>query len=419
MTSDRMKKRIWIVNYYTSSNPGNPRYIEFADNFKAEGYDVLIFNSSVSEGVEVSSGNFLEKEHSGRKFIHVKSPDYVGNGLKRILSIFMFAWRLFIGCKRFPLPDVILFNVHTPFDYPIVWMAKRLKVPFIAEAWDLWPEFFASFGLISKNNPAMKFAYWLEKRLYMLAKQVVFTFEGGIDYLRKKKWTSDLGGPIDISKVNYINSGVNVEEFDKNRALYPRPDEDLQNSDYYKIIYLGSIRLVNNVKTLIDAAAILKSNPKYRFFIYGDGNDREYLEQYIFENQIDNVVFKEKRIPLCEVAWVVSQATVNIMNYEKGFGEYGVSSGKMFQYFAAGRPICCNISLNYSEISRRNLGIDRDLDTPEQYAEALRSLAELPVSEYNEMCCRVRKAAMDFDYKVLSKQELSVINQCIKTATYV
>ena len=84
---------------------------------------------------------------------------------------------------------------------------------------------------------------------------------------------------------------------------------------------------------------LLKDNPKYRIFIYGDGNERGHLEDYVRENNISNVVFKEKRIPLCEVAWVVSQATVNVMNYQKNFGLHGVSSGKMFQYFAAGKPI--------------------------------------------------------------------------------
>lgn len=409
-----MRRIVWIVNYYTSSNPSNPRYIEFADNFMREGFDVITFNSTVAEKVEVTSGNFLEKEYSGRKFVHVKSPQYVGNGVKRIFSIFLFAWRLFLGCKRFHKPDVILFNVHTPFDYPIVWMSKRLKVPFIAEAWDLWPEFFASFGLLSKSSPAMKIAYWMEKRLYIHAEQIVFTMEGVIDYLRTKKWSSDVGGPIDVSKINYINNGVNLEQFDKDRNLYPREDEDINSTGIYKIIYLGSIRLVNNVKTLIDAAAILQSSSKYKFFIYGDGNDREYLEQYVKDKHIDNVIFKERQIPLSEVAWVVSQATVNIMNYERKFGEYGVSSGKMFQYFAAGKPICCNISLNYSEISRRNLGIDKDLDTPQQYANAIRSLAELPKSEYAEMCSRVRQAARDFDYKHLSKKEIDVIKKCLK-----
>lgn len=131
--------------------------------------------------------------------------------------------------------------------------------------------------------------------------------------------------------------------------------------------------------------------------------------QYCQENGITNVVFKEKRIPLHDVAYVVSQATVNIMNYQKDFGIHGVSSGKMFQYFAAGKPICCNIKLNYSEITRRNLGIDRELDTPEQYAAAIRELAEQPQADYDAMCQRVRKAAEDFDYKKLAAMELAVI----------
>ena len=186
----------------------------------------------------------------------------------------------------------------------------------------------------------------------------------------------------------------------------------MNNPDTYKIIYLGSIRLVNHVKELIDAAALLQDNPKYRIIIYGDGNERPELEQYVKDKGINNVVFKEKHIPFEEVAWVVSQATVNIMNYQKNFGIHGVSSGKMFQYFAAGKPILCNIKLNYSEISRNNIGIDRELDTPGQYAEAIKELAEQPREKYEAMCQRVRKTAEKFDYKILAAQELEVIESC-------
>lgn len=405
------KGTIWIVNYYTSSpeKAGNPRYIEFTNNFLLAGYEVVTFNSSRSEGIVGQKELFKDVLYGPHHFVHVKSPDYEGNGLKRMWSIFVFALCMWIHCKRFQKPDIVLHNLHTPFDYPIMWMAHRLKAKYIAEAWDLWPEDFVTFGLVGAGNPAMKFFYYLEKRLYAKADQIVFTLEGGADYIRSKGWDKDNGGPIDMSKVHYINSGVNVELFDAWAKSYTRPDEDLKDPDTYKILYMGSIRLVNNVKQLIDAAAILKKNPKYRFFIYGDGPDREPLIQYCRENAITNVVFKEKRIPFHDVAYVVSQATVNIMNYQKNFGIHGVSSGKMFQYFAAGKPICCNIKLNYSEISRRNLGIDRELDTPEQYAAAIKELAEQPSNEYQAMCDRVRQAAWDFDYKKLSAEEIRVI----------
>lgn len=416
-----MSKRIWIVNYYTSSPElaSNPRYLELAHHFQQSGYEVITFNSSVKHGTNISlvpSGQkYLRKQYGEFDFVHIKSPHYVGNGAKRMWSIFVFAMRLFRLCKRFPRPDIILHNLHTPFDYPILWVAKRTKAKYIAEAWDLWPRAFANYGLIPENSIFMKTAYAIERRLYVKADRVVFTMEGGIDYLRDHKWTTETNGGISPSKVFYINNGINLQEFYENCVKYPREDLDLNDPDTFKIVYVGSIRLVNRVKEVIDAAALLQNNPKYKFFIYGDGSDRPYLEQYVVDNNINNVVFKEKRIPLWEVAWVVSNATVNLMNYEPNFGHYGASSGKMFQYLAAGKPICCNIKLGYSEIERHNLGVSKPLITPSDYASAIRELAELPKQEYQAMCDRVREVAKQFDYKILAARELAVIESCLNS----
>jgi glycosyltransferase involved in cell wall biosynthesis len=151
--------------------------------------------------------------------------------------------------------------------------------------------------------------------------------------------------------------------------------------------------------------------PNYRFFIYGNGAYRDELEQYVKVNHINNVIFKEKRIPLEECAWVVSQATVDVMNYEKGFGRWGVSSGKMFQYLAAGKPIVCNIDIAYDNvILDNNLGICRDIETADDFVFAIRSLAEQPRASYDAMCERVREVAKRFDYKVLAAEELKIID---------
>ena len=377
------------------------------------GYDVLTFNANYKEKkVE----KFEARQYGQFSFVHVKTPTYVGNGIKRMFSIFFFAWRLFVNRKKFPKPDIVLHNIHTPFDYPIVWTAKRLKAKYIAEAWDLWPEDFVTFGLVSRRNPILKVFYWIEKKLYYNADQMIFTFEGIYDYLKRKKWTKESGGKIELCKVHYINNGIDLEQFDKDKIAYPRNDVDINSKDSYNIIYVGSIRLANDVKQLIDAAKLLSNNPKYKIYIYGDGDARPNLEQYVLDNHIDNVIFKEKRIPLCEVAWVVCQARVNIMNYEKGFGHVGVSSGKMFQYLAAGKPIVCNIDIAYDDVITKNsIGVAKDLYTAEEYAEQIRHFAELPEDEYNAMCTRVRETAHQFDYKVLAAEEISVIRQALNS----
>lgn len=400
--------RVWIVNYYTSPDSTHPRYIEFAKHFMEKGWEVTTFYANYSG--ETSGQLFLRQKINGFDFMRVEAPRYKGNGLKRMYSIWAFAWSLFHYCKEFERPDVILHNIHTPFDYPIVWVAKKLKAKYVAEAWDLWPGSFVTMGLVSRKNPVLHFFYWVEKKLYYHADQMVFTFLGAQDYLKAKGWTKCTDGRIDLSRVHYINNGVNIEQFDVDCAAWPRKDEDLNDSKLLKIVYMGSINLANHVHTLIEAAKLLQDLDNYRFFIYGDGADREELEKIVADEKISNVVFKEKRIPLCEVAWVVSQATVNIMNYQKGFGSLGVSSGKLFQYLAAGKPIVCNVNIPYDDvITDNNLGIARDIETPEAFAKAIRDVAEQPRASYDAMCERVRKVAEQFDYKILAAEEIKVI----------
>lgn len=380
------------------------------------GHEVVIFNANntanISDG-EFDGDGFIERQYDGFRFVHVCVPDYVGNGVKRMYSIWKFAQSILKSRNKFERPDVILQNIHPPFDYPIVKLAKKLKCKYIAEAWDLWPEFFVTMGLVKADNPAMRVAYAIEKKYYYAADDIIFTFLGAFDYLKRHGWMKEQGGKIDPAHLHYINNGIDLDEFDKNKLEYPRKDEDMNDPNLIKVVYLGSINKANNVKTLMDAAAIFKDKPKYRFFIYGNGAYREELEQYVKDNKITNVVFKETRIPLEECAWVVSRATVNVMNYEKGFGQFGVSSGKMFQYLAAGKPIVCNIDIPYDNvIKENNLGICRDLETAEEFAMAIRSLAEQPSEEYKAMCERVRQVAEKFDYKVLAARELKIVESC-------
>lgn len=405
--------RVWIVNYYTTPNTGNPRYLILSQYFKKLGWDVVTFYADYTGQKDVA--HFEAQHFNGLDFVCVRAPHYVGNGVARMKSIFSFAWSIKKHCKEFDRPDVILHNIHTPFDYPIVWAAKKLNAKYVAEAWDAWPDVFAHLGLISRSNPAMKLFVALEKRLYQKADQLVFTFLGGIQRIKDMGWSTETGGKIDMNKVHYINNGIDFEQFDKDREAWPRPDEDMRNPKTLKVVYLGSINRANHVHTLIEAAKLLMGLDYYRFFIYGDGADREKLEKKVADEGITNVVFKEKRIPLCECAWVVCQATVNVMNYQKDFGYMGLSSGKMFQYLAAGKPIVCNVKIAYDDVITENrLGIAKDIETPEAFAQAIREVAEQSRASYDAMCERVRKTAERFNYKEIAAEEIKVIEAALK-----
>ena len=213
---------------------------------------------------------------------------------------------------------------------------------------------------------------------------------------------------MDLQKVYYINNGVDLGDFNAWKDTYQLDDCDLI-SDYKKIIYLGSIRLVNNVMQLIKVAELLSSKKDIKILIYGDGDDREKLINYCKERNLSNIIFKDKWVDPKYVPFILSQSYVNVLNYSDGFGKYGISSSKMFQYMASGRPIVCNIDIYDCPISKYNIGIAKHFVSSEEYVKGIEFILSLPDMEYNAMCRRAHAAAMEFDYKVLTSKMIKVI----------
>jgi len=412
-------KKIWIVNYYTRppKDVTNPRHLAFAHHLQRAGYEVTIFCAGYvyDKGIDLvpAGKKYIKIKYEEYDFIHIKVKHYKGNGLNRMISIFQFAWRIFILRNHFHKPNIILHNIHAPFDYPVSWCAKWRKAKYIVEAWDLWPESFIDFGLINASNPIVKVAYWFEKKLYEKADQIVFSFEGGIDYINQKKWNLSQGGRIRLENVNYINNGVDLDEFDINKEQYQIDDPDLKDESKFRVIYLGSINLVNDLKRLIVAAKLLQSRKDIVFLIYGDGNQRDSLEYYCKKERMTNVLFKQRKIEHKYVPYVLSCSSLNILNYKEKFGKYGSSSGKLFQYLASGKPICCNVELGYDLIKKYDLGFSRNFRSEQEYFDSILLIREMNLINYNSMCARVRSVANQFDYKILSKRMIEICDNLL------
>ncbi len=124
-----------------------------------------------------------------------------------------------------------------------------------------------------------------------------------------------------------------------------------------------------------------------------------------------NVKFKDKWIDPKYVPFVLSQSYLNILNYTAHFGKYGISSSKMFQYMAAGKPIVCNVDILYSDILEHNIGVCHNMKDEQDYADAISSILDMPHDEYEAMCNRARDAAKEYDYPYLTKQMAEVIER--------
>lgn len=405
-----MKKPVaWIVNKDAAPVKEYATHIRStreADYLLKLGYDTYIIcgnrvhNTSIVHAVD---GRFTIEEHDGVKYVFVKSKKYGNSFIKRVLSYFRFSLSIF-KLKGLPKPDVLIHDTKTPFDMPVSRFARKCKAKYIVDVEDLWPRCFEFMGFISHNNPIMKYLYSLERKLYTKADHVVFTMEGCHDYIKDQKWDKESGGPIDLKKIHYVNNGIVLSDFEKNKLEYKIEDADLEDDSTFKVIYLGSIREANNLGQLIEASKCLLDTPAIKVLIYGDGPERKRLEEQCASENITNVTFKQKWINPEYVPYVLSKADLNILNYTLGWAHYGGSMNKMFLSFASGKPMVCNADLSYSEIKRRNLGIDDYLDTPQKYADAIKYIYNLPKDEYLAMCDRVRATASQYDIPYLMKK---------------
>lgn len=409
-------KNIWLVNKYAMppQYESRLRTIKFAHYLQEMGYKVTIFGSSVMHNMNIDLINdgsrYVERQYDDLHFIHIKGCHYKKTaGIKRVFGGIQFIYRLISISKRFKLPDLIIAPANSLISTPLVDFAKKNGIKFIAETLDLWPDNFVDFGLIGKNNPITKYLFWVAKRGYAKSDAIVFSPKGCYRYFQNKGWDTDHGGPIDLKKVHYINNGVDLNDFNRWKEEYTLNDCDL-SSNKKKVIYLGSIRLVNNVIQLVKAAELLKKRNDVEFLIYGDGDDRVSLMKYCEEHHLSNVKFKDKWIDPKYVPYVLSHSYLNILNYiSSDFAKNGISSSKMFQYMASGKPIVCNIDILFCPITENKIGVAHKMENAQDYANAISCILDLSESDYNAMCERTRETAKEYDYPYLAKQMADVI----------
>ncbi|MEG0271137.1 MAG: glycosyltransferase family 4 protein, partial [Clostridia bacterium] len=302
--------KIWILNHYATNQffENGGRHYDFAKYLKRAGHDPVVFccnakHNTRSELCFDMNGAWQEHqaEAIGVPFVFVKGRPYIGNGKQRILNMIDYFHNVQKAtldyAKLHGAPDVLIgSSVHPLACIAAIKLSKRLHCKNIVEIRDLWPESLAAYGLVGKKNPLLKAMLACEKWIYTKADVIIFTMAGGRDYIVEKGWDTSHGGFVDLAKVHHINNGVDLEAFESNKARYVWKDSDLDDPHTFKVIYTGSIRAVNNLSLLVDAAEYLRAANDHdiKLLIFGDGDQREALVTRCLQAGLHNICFKDK-----------------------------------------------------------------------------------------------------------------------------
>lgn len=394
-------RTVWIVNHYAlpPGGAGGTRHYSLASQLVRHGWDVEIFAASVelNTGLQRLEGaTLVRRETLGDiKFNWIRTNRYHGNGVGRMVNMLVFAVLLLMpfAVRGLSRPSVVVGSSVHPF---AAWagavLASRFEVPFVFEVRDLWPETLIDLGRIRRTSFLARALFSLEKWLYQRADRIVVLPPFSVRYIES------LGIPGE--KVLWLPNGVTLEGFP-----YIEP---LVREGKLKLMYFGAHGEANGLRNLLDAMAFLRDSlneTDYELELIGDGPQKPALIDYAKRLGLESVRFSPP-VPKSQIPRLAASADAFIFNLVSSpVFRFGISSNKLFDFMAAGRPIlfCCDAANN--PVMEARAGITVEPDTPESLARAIVALGALSFEERAEMGLAARKyVELNHSFQVLGER---------------
>ena len=236
---------------------------------------------------------------------------------------------------------------------------------------DIHPDLSIESGLL-RNPFLIKAALAFERWIYRCHRNIVVISDGFKNNLRTKG--------VPSSKISVIPNWVDTDflrPLDKDNPVARR----FGLADRFVVMYSGTISIssTDTLVRLLDAAALLRDDPKILFAVVGDGFKAKDLKAEAERRGLPNVAFLPFQ-PYPDLPHLLASADVLLVPLDKEKSLLSVPS-KLYNFMAAGRPIL-GLAVEGSEvhalITGSGCGTCVPPDDPALIAAAIRGLGADP-----------------------------------------
>lgn len=380
--------RIWIINHYAlhPSQAGGTRHFTLAKHLVERGHRVTLVASSVDYTSRTdtrlqSRESWHGEVHDGVSFVWLRTPPYSGNGLGRVANMLAFAAQVRFALAKYTpeRPDIVLGSSPHPFAaLAAERVARRLRVPFVLEVRDLWPQSLLDLGNFSEHHPFIMGLDWIERYLYRAADRIICLLPGAEGHIRSRGASA--------GKITWIPNGIDL-------SLVP-PYSPPQANGNLRLMYAGAHGIANGLYTILDAAALLRTDglaDRVMFEFVGDGPEKPRLKKRTTEMGLLNVKFTDP-LPKDRIHEKMQQADAFLMLLKDSpVFRWGISPNKLFDYMVSARPVIFGVNTPVNPVQATRAGITILADDPYALVEAIKRLLSTSIEERMEMGLRGRE----------------------------
>jgi colanic acid biosynthesis glycosyl transferase WcaI len=233
-----------------------------------------------------------------------------------------------VASFRIDRPDVVVALTDPPIIGVTAWLtARRHGVPLVMAFQDLFPEVAAL--LPDFHSSAINAALQAVNR-FLVRRAAVNV---AIGETMRQRLIEDKGAPAARTVI--------IQNWADTSAIVPGDRENAFRREHglsgqFVVMHSGNMGLSQSLDTIIDAAALLRDDPRVTFVFQGDGVSRPALEARVRELGLHDVRF----LPFAPTEGLgesFAAADVFIVSLQRGLAGYIVPS-KVYGILAAGRP---------------------------------------------------------------------------------
>lgn len=401
---------ILLINHYAGSTGHGMEYRPFylAREWIKLGHTVAIVGASFShvrtKNPEVKSYR-TEEELEGIHYVWLKTPSYQGNGFGRILNMLNFVFLLFRYRGKFVKqykPDVVIVSSTYPLDiYPAYLISKKTGAKLFFEVHDLWPLSPIEIGGISPRHPYIMLMQLAENFAYRNAYKVVSILPKALSHM--------LAHGMAAHKFVYLPNGIAVEEWRNSNEVAPQYSDilnQIKENGNFLVGYAGAHGLANALETLINAAALLKSQP-VTLVLVGQGPEKEMLQEKVSQEGLTNVIFLPP-VSKTAIPNLLSLMDALYIGLSKTpLFRFGICPNKLLDYMMAGRPIVYAIEAGNDPVAESGCGISVPPEMPDEVAKAITDLMAMKLEQREAMGLRGKEFVLaNHDYQSLARKFL-------------
>lgn len=344
--------------------------------------------------------------------VHVRrfwAPQETRNPITRAFRYFWCNFREIAIGKKYKDVDVIFSN-STPPTQGLVCSSvkKKLKVPFIYNLQDIFPDSLVTTKLGKKDSLLWKIGRKIEDSTYQNADKVIVISESF------KRNIMDKGVPE--NKIEVVSNWIDIESVkpvprEKNKLI----DEFCLDAKKFIVVYAGNFGAAQGADVILKAADILKEEKDISFVIFGGGAEFEKAKTEVKELALENVELNPL-LPADRVPEVYSLGNVALITCKPGVGNSGMPS-KTWSIMACNTPVIASFDTD-SELAKiiqmAKSGVCVEPANPTALADAIKN-AYLLYKQKGAEDCNSREFVEQYaEKKICVQKYINVITNVVE-----